>query len=183
MMNKGLEVIEAHWLFGVAQEQIRIVVHPQSTIHSMVEFEDGSFIAQLGVTDMRLPIQYALTYPERCDPGFPPWTSRAPLTLELRAARLRPVPLSRARLRRARARGHGARGAERRQRGRRRRLSRRADRLSDEFPRCSRRDALASRARARRGISRPCSRPIVGRGTRRNGSFKHPAVIVDRLDT
>jgi 1-deoxy-D-xylulose-5-phosphate reductoisomerase len=82
MMNKGLEVIEAHWLFGVGGEQIRIVVHPQSTIHSMVEFEDGSFIAQLGVTDMRLPIQYALTYPERCDPGLPPLDLASPLTLD-----------------------------------------------------------------------------------------------------
>jgi 1-deoxy-D-xylulose-5-phosphate reductoisomerase len=82
MMNKGLEVIEAHWLFGVDREQIRIVVHPQSTIHSMVEFEDGSFIAQLGVTDMRLPIQYALTYPERCDAGLAPLDLASPLTLD-----------------------------------------------------------------------------------------------------
>ena len=65
MMNKGFEVIEAHWLFGMRPEQIEVVIHPQSTIHSMVEFVDGSILAQLGPTDMRMPIQYALTYPER----------------------------------------------------------------------------------------------------------------------
>ena len=65
MMNKGFEVIEAHWLFGVTPEQIKVVIHPQSTIHSMVEYVDGSILAQLGPTDMRMPIQYALTYPER----------------------------------------------------------------------------------------------------------------------
>jgi 1-deoxy-D-xylulose-5-phosphate reductoisomerase len=65
MMNKGFEVIEAKWLFGLTAEQIKVVVHPQSIIHSMVEYVDGSVIAQLSQTDMRLPIQYALTYPER----------------------------------------------------------------------------------------------------------------------
>jgi 1-deoxy-D-xylulose-5-phosphate reductoisomerase len=65
MMNKGFEVIEAHWLFGVERQQIEVILHPQSTIHSMVEFVDGSIVAQLGRTDMRMPIQYALTWPER----------------------------------------------------------------------------------------------------------------------
>jgi 1-deoxy-D-xylulose-5-phosphate reductoisomerase len=65
MMNKGFEVIEARWLFGVRPDQIDVVIHPQSTIHSMVEFVDGSILAQLGPTDMRMPIQYALTYPQR----------------------------------------------------------------------------------------------------------------------
>jgi 1-deoxy-D-xylulose-5-phosphate reductoisomerase len=65
MVNKGFEVIEAHWLFQVPSDQIEVVIHPQSTVHSMVEFVDGSILAQLGPTDMRLPIQYALTYPER----------------------------------------------------------------------------------------------------------------------
>jgi 1-deoxy-D-xylulose-5-phosphate reductoisomerase len=65
LMNKGLEVIEAHWLFDVPPAQIGVVVHPQSIVHSMVELKDGSVIAQLGVTDMRLPIQYAFAYPER----------------------------------------------------------------------------------------------------------------------
>jgi len=64
-MNKGLEVIEAHWLYGVPYERIEAVIHPQSVIHSLVEFEDTSVMAQLGVPDMRLPIQYALSYPER----------------------------------------------------------------------------------------------------------------------
>ena len=65
LMNKGLEVIEARWLFAVGPRQIDVVVHPQSIVHSMVELVDGSIIAQLGVTDMRLPIQYAFSYPER----------------------------------------------------------------------------------------------------------------------
>ncbi len=65
MMNKGLEVIEARWLFGFGPDQIDIVIHPQSVVHSMIELVDGSFLAQLGRTDMRLPIQYAMTYPDR----------------------------------------------------------------------------------------------------------------------
>jgi 1-deoxy-D-xylulose-5-phosphate reductoisomerase len=65
LMNKGLEVIEAHWLFRVRADQIEVVIHPQSVVHSLVELIDGSIIAQLGVTDMRLPIQYAFSYPER----------------------------------------------------------------------------------------------------------------------
>ncbi len=71
LMNKGLEVIEAHWLFGVPVDRIRVLIHPQSIIHSMVEFVDGSIKAQLGVPDMRLPIQYALTYPDRLPNQFP----------------------------------------------------------------------------------------------------------------
>ncbi|MEK6677547.1 MAG: 1-deoxy-D-xylulose-5-phosphate reductoisomerase [Planctomycetota bacterium] len=65
MMNKALEIVEARWLFGLAPEQIKVVVHPESIIHSLVEFRDGSMIAQLGTPDMRTPIQYALTYPDR----------------------------------------------------------------------------------------------------------------------
>ena len=65
MMNKGFEVIEARWLFDMKPAQVDVVIHPQSTVHSMVEFVDGSVLAQLGATDMRMPIQYALTYPER----------------------------------------------------------------------------------------------------------------------
>jgi 1-deoxy-D-xylulose-5-phosphate reductoisomerase len=82
MMNKGLEIIEAHWLFGVPADRVRVVVHPQSTIHSMVEFDDGSLVAQLGVTDMRLPIQYALTYPERVETDLPPLDLGSPLSLD-----------------------------------------------------------------------------------------------------
>ena len=65
MMNKGLEIIEAHWLFKLPPEKIEVLIHPQSIIHSMVEFVDGSVKAQLGIPDMKIPIQYALTYPER----------------------------------------------------------------------------------------------------------------------
>ncbi len=72
LMNKGLEVIEARWLFDVPPPRIDVVVHPQSVVHSMVEFLDGSVIAQLGVTDMRLPIQYAFSYPERWAAPVPP---------------------------------------------------------------------------------------------------------------
>lgn len=71
LMNKGLEVIEAKWLFGLKAEQIEVVVHPQSIIHSMVQFEDGSIKAQMGLPDMRLPIQFALTYPHRLKADFP----------------------------------------------------------------------------------------------------------------
>jgi 1-deoxy-D-xylulose-5-phosphate reductoisomerase len=81
LMNKGLEVIEARWLFDVAGEQIDVVIHPQSIVHSMVELTDGSVIAQLGVTDMRLPIQYACSYPER-------WATALPSLDIARAGRL-----------------------------------------------------------------------------------------------
>jgi len=72
LMNKGLEVIEARWLFGMTAREIDVVIHPQSIVHSMVELRDGSFIAQLGVTDMRLPIQYAFSHPDRWDSPMPP---------------------------------------------------------------------------------------------------------------
>ena len=71
LMNKGLEVIEAKWLFGLEYNQIEVVVHPQSIVHSLVQFEDGSIKAQLGLPDMKLPIQYALSYPNRLKSGFP----------------------------------------------------------------------------------------------------------------
>ena len=81
LMNKGLEVIEAHWLFGARADQIDVVIHPQSVVHSMVELTDGSIVAQLGVTDMRLPIQYAFSYPDR-------WASSLPSLDLARAGRL-----------------------------------------------------------------------------------------------
>ena len=71
MMNKGFEVMEAKWLFGVRPDQIEVAVHPQSVIHSMVQFEDGAVKAQLGMPDMRLPIQYAFSYPDRLHASFP----------------------------------------------------------------------------------------------------------------
>jgi 1-deoxy-D-xylulose-5-phosphate reductoisomerase len=71
LMNKGLEVIEAKWLFGLKPDQVEVIIHPQSIIHSMVQFEDGSIKAQMGLPDMRLPIQFALSYPERLKNNFP----------------------------------------------------------------------------------------------------------------
>ena len=81
LMNKGLEVIEARWLFGMSPQQIDVVIHPQSVVHSLVELIDGSVIAQLGVTDMRLPIQYACSYPDR-------WGSLLPQLDLVRSGRL-----------------------------------------------------------------------------------------------
>jgi 1-deoxy-D-xylulose-5-phosphate reductoisomerase len=82
LMNKGLEVIEAHWLFGVDAAAIDVVVHPQSIVHSLVEFTDGSMLAQLGTTDMRLPIQYAFSYPDRWTTPVPPLDLARAGTLE-----------------------------------------------------------------------------------------------------
>ncbi len=84
MMNKGFEVMEAKWLFGVGAEEIEVVVHPQSVIHSMVQFEDGAVKAQLGTPDMRLPIMYALTYPSRLSSSFGriDWSTLGELTFE-----------------------------------------------------------------------------------------------------
>ena len=84
LMNKGLEVIEAHHLFGLPAGKIDVLIHPQSVVHSMVEFVDGSIVAQLGVNDMKHPIQYALTYPERRPSPLPPLdlVSRSPLQFE-----------------------------------------------------------------------------------------------------
>jgi len=85
LMNKGLEVIEARWLFGVPGERVSVLVHPQSIVHSMVEFVDGSVLAQLSVTDMRLPIQYALAYPERWDGAIPGMDFTRPMRLDFEA--------------------------------------------------------------------------------------------------
>jgi len=85
LMNKGLEVIEARWLFDIPEEEIAILIHPQSIVHSMVEFVDGSVVAQLGTTDMRQPIQYALTYPDRlesCGAGLD-WSTAGKLEFAL----------------------------------------------------------------------------------------------------
>ena len=84
LMNKGLEVMEAKWLFGVEVEQIEVLIHPQSIVHSAVEYEDGAIIAQLGEPDMRVPIQYALTYPKRVKNPFPriDFAQRSTLTFE-----------------------------------------------------------------------------------------------------
>ena len=129
LMNKGLEVIEAHWLFGVPRDQIDVVVHPQSIVHSMVELRDGSMIAQLGVTDMRLPIQYAFSYPERWGAAVPRLDLAACGPLEFHAPDLERFPVPGSGLSGARGRRHHAGRAERRQRGRGRGVPRRAPRL------------------------------------------------------
>lgn len=84
LMNKALEIIEAHWLFGIPGRDIDVVVHPQSAVHSMVEFVDGTILAQFGRTDMRIPIQYALSFPEVWESPLPPmdWSSALALTFE-----------------------------------------------------------------------------------------------------
>ena len=134
MMNKGLEVIEARWLFNASADEIDILVHPQSVAHSMVELVDGSIIAQLGVTDMRHAIQYALTYPERLPAELPPLDLTLLGKLEFFAAGHREVSLRHARLRRAASRGHHACGLERRERGRGRRIPRRKDQIRRHPP-------------------------------------------------
>jgi 1-deoxy-D-xylulose-5-phosphate reductoisomerase len=83
MMNKGLEVIEARWLFGLPPDRIQVVIHPQSIIHSMVEFVDGTILAQVSATDMRVPIQYALSYPERWEAAIPGMDFSRAMRLEL----------------------------------------------------------------------------------------------------
>ena len=82
LMNKGLEVIEARWLFNLKPEQIQVVIHPQSIIHSMVQFEDGSLKAQMGLPDMKLPIQYAMAFPQRIPNTFPRYNFKQPNTLQ-----------------------------------------------------------------------------------------------------
>jgi 1-deoxy-D-xylulose-5-phosphate reductoisomerase len=72
LMNKGLEVIEAHWLFNIPVEKIVVLIHPQSVVHSMVEYVDGSIVAQMGITDMKIPISYALSFPERLNLNLSP---------------------------------------------------------------------------------------------------------------
>ena len=92
LMNKGLEVIEAHWLFGFGPEEIDILVHPESVVHSMIELIDGSVIAQMGITDMRHAIQYALTYPERHSCQLPPLDLTAISRLHFEAPDLERFP-------------------------------------------------------------------------------------------
>ena len=81
LMNKGLEMIEARWLFGLKPEQVQVVIHPQSIIHSMIQFEDGSIKSQMGLPDMKLPIQYAMSFPQRLASSFPRYDFRKPATL------------------------------------------------------------------------------------------------------
>ena len=119
LMNKGLEVIEAHELFGIDYDRIDIVVHPQSIVHSMVELRDGSTLAQLSEPDMRLPIGYALGWPDRVATPFGALDWSQPAEPHLRAARPRGLPLHRPGLRGGPARRLRPGVAQRGQRGRR----------------------------------------------------------------
>ena len=92
LMNKAFEVMEAAWLYGLSESQIEAVIHPQAVVHSMVEFVDGAVMAQLGPTDMKLPIQYCLTYPERCPSLMRPLDFTHPMTLEFRPPDTRRFP-------------------------------------------------------------------------------------------
>jgi len=93
LMNKGFEVIEACWLFGLKPSEVEVVVHPQSSVHAMVEYRDGSVIAQISATDMRMPIQYALTYPERCSAPVPRLNWQQARTWEFHPPDLEKFPL------------------------------------------------------------------------------------------
>ena len=119
LMNKGLEVIEARWLYDVAYERIDVVIHPQSLVHSLVEFVDGSLKAQLGLPDMRIPIQYALTWPRRIAGTGAAARPAGPLPDDVRAPRTRPLPGAGHRARGRPAGSAGDRRAHRRGRGRR----------------------------------------------------------------
>jgi 1-deoxy-D-xylulose-5-phosphate reductoisomerase len=95
LANKGLELIEAHFLFGVPYERIEVVIHPSSTVHALVRFRDGAALAHLGYPDMRVPISYALTYPDRAETAVPPLDLAGGLTLEFSAPDLETFPLLR----------------------------------------------------------------------------------------
>ena len=123
MMNKGLEVIEARWLFDAAETQIQVVIHPQSVIHSLVEYVDGSVLAQLGNPDMRTPIAHALAYPERISAGRRCSRSGARQAAHFRAARCHALSVPCAGAAGAARRRQRASRAERRERSRGRRFS------------------------------------------------------------
>ena len=115
LMNKGLELIEAHYLFGLPSDRIDILIHPQSVIHSMVEFIDGSVLAQLGTPDMRIPIAYALAWPDGSKRPRSGSTSRPSRRLDFEAPDLDALSRAPARPRRARSGRRGADRAQRRQ--------------------------------------------------------------------
>ena len=149
LMNKGLEVIEAHELFGVPYGAIEVVVHPQSIVHALVRLRDGALLAHLGLPDMRVPIAYALTHPERVDVGAARLDLASVGTLAFEPPDLRRVPLPRAGAPGRRGRRARAVRAERGQRGGRRRLPGRPHRLP--------RHRRPRRARARGGGARPAA--------------------------
>ena len=158
LMNKGLEVIEAHELFGVPYDAIDVVVHPQSVVHSMVEFVDGAVVAQLSMPDMRLPIGYALAYPARLPTAVRRDRLEHAVRPRVRATRPDAVPVPRPGLPGRADRGPGAGLAERRQRGGGGRLPGRAD-------------PLGGHRRGGGGHPRPvrdaAARPVDGRRRRR----------------
>ena len=125
LMNKALEIIEARWLFDLTADQISVMIHPQSIVHSMVEYKDGSVIAQLSVPDMKLPIQYALTWPHRCEGVAAKLDWSQGDDSHVRAARFRALRRVETRLGSRPGGRHGGGGAQRGQRGRRGRLPRR----------------------------------------------------------
>ena len=147
LANKGLEVIEAHWLYDVSYDAIDVVIHPQSVVHSAVRFVDGSLKAQLGTPDMRLPIQYALTHPDRMPSPAPPPTSW-PRPARLPGARRGAVPGAAHRPRRGPRGPPRVGGADRRRRGRGRPLPRRLPRLPG-YPAAARGCGRAVRGRRR----------------------------------
>ena len=167
MMNKGLEMIEAHWLFGVPPERIEVVVHPQSVIHSLVEYVDGSMLAQLGNPDMRTPIAQALAYPGSRGRRGAGARTRAAGRAHVRGPRPRALPVPRPRHGRAPRRRHRARGAQRGERSRRRRLPRRrASATPTSRPRAPRRSRACRRGRRARSTTRspPTAKPAPSRG-------------------
>ncbi len=168
MMNKALEVIEAHWLFDLAPEQIRVVIHPQSIIHSMVVCRDQSVLAQLGTPDMRVPIAFGLAWPERIASGGDVARLAAPRCAYLRGRRPRDLSRPGPRLAGPARTGRVERGAQCRQRGGRRRVSRGNHRLRSDSQgqpghggiacprsRCRRVARLPARSRRRGAPARP----------------------------
>ena len=180
LANKGLELIEAHWLFGVPYDRIDVVVHPTSIVHSLVRFRDGALLAHLGQPDMRVPISFALTYPERAPVAGRAARSRRRARPPVRGARRGDVPAAAARARGGRARRHVPVRLQRRQRGRGGRVPRRADRV----PRDRRhgRAMRSSRSTARRReISTTSSQPTPRPGASPSGgSFPHDDLHRDR---
>ncbi len=159
LMNKGLEVIEAHELFGIDYDRVDVVVHPQSVIHGMVEFTDGATIAQMSMPDMRLPIGLALGAPDRLDEAFGADRLDEPVAAHVRAARCRCLPVPGTRLRRRPHRGLRARGAQRGQRGRGRGVPRRPDPVDGDRRsgrRCPGRGYRERSGGRGRSGSRPC---------------------------
>ena len=152
LANKGLELIEAHWLFGIAYDRIEVVVHPSSIVHGMVRFRDGATLAHVGYPDMRVPISFALTHPERAGTPVPALDLAGGMTLSFEAPDLEAFPLLRLAREAGRERRHLSVRLQRRQRGRRRGVPGRADRDSSRSRRPSRRRSLTWTA-PRCGIS------------------------------